>query len=404
MNRGMPEADLVAAALAGTLPAAIELRHGLHRRPGISGAEQETLSRLLEHLGPQATSVRQLAGGAVLRFGAQQGPSIAIRAEMDALPIQETTGLPWSSQIPGASHACGHDVHMAAAVAAVGAIARLGLPVPVVLALQPREETYPSGALDLLAEGALDGHQVAAMLGIHVQPLLAAGSVSVAGGVINAASDHFELIIHGRPAHGAYPHLGRDPVLAVAAVIQAVQQLVSRRIDPMRPAVVTIGQINGGEAPNQIPGSVRIAGTLRSYEVPDRDLLHNELQVISEAVCAAHGCRAELRIHPGEPVLRNDDELAPLVAAALEGAGFERAVPLRSCGADDFSYYAERVPSLMMFAGVGQGEGGSPGLHHPGFAPADEAVADLAQILVRSYLAIAHHLMNPTPPATAEGQ
>lgn len=384
--------ELAQAALDRQLPTAIELRHQLHRSPQVSGEEQATLATMIEALAPVTTRRTDLAGGSVLRSGADTGPAIAFRAEMDALPIEEQTGLPWASRVPGVSHACGHDVHMAAITAVVRAIHELGTPVPVVTVLQPREESYPSGARDILTGGGLRGHEIAAMLGIHVQPLLPAGTLVADGGVINAASDYFELTVHGRPAHGAYPHLGRDPVLAMAAVIQAIQQLVSRRIDPMRPAVVTVGRIVGGEAANQIAQAVRIDGMLRSYEEGDRSLLHQELLAISESVGAAHGCRVELAIQRGEPVLHNDEDLADTVGRALTEAGFHRSPASRSCGADDFAYYGELMSSLMIFAGVGPGGPDAPGLHHPCFAPPDEAVGELARILLTSYLAVADRM------------
>jgi amidohydrolase len=383
--------DRAMVALTGALDEAVELRHRIHRDPHVGGDEAATVAELTTLLAspPSERSSQEIGGGLIVRVGGP-GPAIAIRAELDALPIHEESSLPWSSQRPGVAHLCGHDTHVAALIATIRAIEAIGAPVPLVAVFQPREEVIPPGAIDMLP--GLVEHDIRAVVGIHVQPVLALGEVSAAPGAINAAANNFDIIVRGRPAHGAYPHLGRDPVLAASAIVLALQQLVSRRMDPMRPSVVTVGSIVGGTSHNAIPAQIALKGTLRSYHESDQEFLHTEVRRIAESVAVGYGCQAEVTIELGEPVLRNDPDLAALVSASLRDAGYLPAPALKSCGADDFSYYCEKYPSLMIFAGVGDGRPDSPGLHNPKFVPRDETVGELARIMLLSYFAIVEQL------------
>lgn len=367
------------------LPAAERLRRELHTRPSLSGHEEPTLNRLLEALPGGAGAERVAAGtGGVLRIGGP-GPAVGVRAELDALPITEATGVPWAAAARGAMHACGHDVHMAALTALARALHQVGPPVPMLAVLQPREEGNPSGALDIIGSGLLQAHQVAAMAAAHVQPLLQVGEVACAPGVVNASADEFFVTMTGSPGHAAYPHLTRDPVLALAQFVVAVQQLVSRNTDPMRPAVVTVGMLAAGEASNAIPGTAAARGTLRSVTETHRELLHERLREVANGVALAHGCTADVVIVRGEPVLDNDPGLAASTAALLTRLGATVTEPLRTCGADDFSFYGGLAPALMLFVGTG-GQPGS-GLHSATFLPGDRAVADVADALLAAYLA-----------------
>jgi amidohydrolase len=366
------------------LPAAERLRRELHARPSLSGREEPTLDQLLDAL-PGGTGAERMAAGtgAVLRIGGP-GPAVGVRAELDALPITEATGVPWAAS-NGAMHACGHDVHMAALTALARALHQVGPPVPMLAVLQPREEGNPSGARDVVSSGLLQAHQVSAMAAAHVQPLLEAGEVACAPGVVNAAADEFFVTMTGRPGHAAYPHLTQDPVLAVAQFVVAVQQLVSRNTDPMQPAVVTVGALAAGEACNAIPGTATARGTIRSVTETHRDRLHERLREVATGIALAHGCTADVVIVRGEPVLDNDPGLAASTAALLTRLGVTVTEPLRTCGADDFSFYGGIAPALMLFVGA-DGEPGS-GLHTATFLPGDRAVADVADALLAAYLA-----------------
>lgn len=367
-------------ALEHELVAAIELRHELHATPERSGSEWDTSALVSRAIGLDGTVA---AGtGRLIRVGDAEGPSVAVRAELDALPITEHSGSPYAST-NGLMHACGHDVHLAALVALVRAATRVDLPVPMLAVFQPREEGPPSGARDIVAEKALHLHQVRAIVAAHVQPLLSRGEVAATPGAVNAAADQFEIVITGRGGHGGYPQLTDDPVVAIAQTIVALQTVVSRRVDPLHPAVLTVGSVSAGTAANVIPDDARAAGTLRVLEQADRPMMHREIARVVEGVASGLGCRGEVRWHEGEPALVNDAALAMHVQRHLERIGLNVETALRSCGADDFAYYGQAAPSLMMFVGVGPG----PGLHHPTFDPGDDAVRDVALALLAGYLA-----------------
>ncbi|MER5424704.1 M20 metallopeptidase family protein [Streptosporangium roseum] len=371
------------AALHAELPAAYDLRRELHAEPCVSGREEPTLKRMLDALPAGAAVERVAETGALVRVGGD-GPAVGVRGELDALPIVEETGVSWAAR-NGAMHACGHDVHLAALAALAGAVERVGAPVPMVAVLQPREETYPSGALDIVESGALDRHRIGAMVAAHVQPVLAAGETACTPGAVNASADEFTLIVRGEGGHAAYPQLSRDPVLALAQIIVAAQQLVSRDSDPMTPTVVTFGTVSAGTAPNATPADAVARGTLRTMSEAWRGRLHDRFRVIADGVARAHGCEAEVLIARGEPVLVNDTRLAEETARLLSSAAHHAPATLRSCGADDFAYYASAVPSLMLFVGTDT----SSGLHSPGFLPGDETVAAVAESLLAAYLAAA---------------
>lgn len=377
-------------ALEAELPTAIELRRRVHADPEPSGAERRTADRVVAAIDVEdQLDICEVAGtGRLVRIGADEGPAIAVRAELDALPGTEDPANPGAAA-NGFMHTCGHDLHLSAVVALVRAARRVDLPVPVVAVFQPREERPPSGARDIVAAKVLQEHDVRAVVGAHVQPLVAPGTVAATAGAVNAAADTFEIVVRGRGGHGGYPHLTHDPVLAMAQILTGLQQVVSRRIDPLHAAVLTVGSLHAGSAPNVIPDEARAEGTLRVLEEADRGPAHQELTAIVEHTAAAFGCRGEVHLHEGEPALVNEPALTERSHGWLEALGFRLSAPLRSCGADDFSYYGQVAPSLMMFVGVpGAADGREPvTLHHPTFCPPDESVRDVALALLAGYLA-----------------
>src|SRR5262245_29898264 len=259
-------AELLQAA-GQEVPAAVALARELHASPELGGHETGTANRVAAALGePDAPSV---ATGRLVRIGAASGPSVAIRAELDALPLTEQTPVAWASR-NGASHSCGHDVHLAALTVTGRAVRRVGGPLPLVAVLQPREESYPSGAQDMVGSPELEAQDVRAVVGVHVHPHVARGQVSVGPGPVNAACDEVRITVRGRGGHAAYPHVTRDPVLAAAHVILALQHLISRRTDPMHSAVLTIGTVQAGTAANVIPEQVVLTGSLRTFGPADR--------------------------------------------------------------------------------------------------------------------------------------
>lgn len=376
---------------------ACRLREELHRFPYISGAEGPTCQRIIDAMPLGASIVPTAETGALVRIGGP-GPAIALRAELDALPTAEATGLECASQIPGAMHACGHDVHMAAAVALARAISSTPGAVPLLLILQPREETYPSGAKDICEDKNLDAEEVSAAIGAHLQPLLPRGTVACTAGPVNASSDEFTITVKGQSGHAAYPHLTVDPVLTLSQIVVALQSIISRTTDPMESAVLSVTTLSAGSAPNVVPGTATARGTVRAMSLPVREQVLLRLQEITENVAAAHGCTASVQITHGEPVLENDEKIALAARPLLESLGLETNSSLRSAGSDDFAYFCEKFPSLMMFVGT---DGQDARLHSSSFAPDNSHVRDVAYAMLGGYTAAA---LAATPQFTRRGE
>ncbi len=382
--------DLVARLvenLEHELPHAQALRRELHRHPDLSGHERPTVDRLRKVL-PTLKPTRVADTGFLVRVG-PPGPSVAIRAELDALPLLERTGVEWASGNT-AMHACGHDVHMAAVFALLQAARRTELPVGLVGLFQPREETQPSGAEDVVSSQLLSEHEVIAVVGGHVQPRVPGGVISTGVGAVNAAADQFDIVVHGQPGHGAYPHIALDPVPILAAIIQGLQELVSRTIDPVHPAVITIGRVEAGTAHNIIPEFGSLHGVIRTMHESDRTHLHAAIRRLAEHTATARGAHAEVTLRVGDPVLSNDRRLVQLVDPLLTHLGLPVAhEPFRSCGADDFSHYSRIAPILMMFVGTSAPHTAARhqvGLHHPTFLPPEESIRHLALALTAGYV------------------
>ncbi|SFW90343.1 M20 metallopeptidase family protein [Amycolatopsis australiensis] len=372
-------------AIEEELPAAIELRHAVHAEPRGSGDEEDTARLVTQALGAGEGTRVAKTGRAILLPGGD-GPAVALRAELDALPVLEGTGVPWASE-NGLMHACGHDVHLAALVAVARAALRVGVPRPILALLQPREETSPPGALDVVGSGVLAGAGVAAVIGAHVQPRIEHGVVAAVPGPVNASTDEFEVTLHGQGGHAGYPHLLRDPILALSQLVVSLQQLASRRIDPVFGAVCSIGRVQAGSAANVVPNSATAFGSLRVMREKDRERALEALADIVHGTARAYGCTAELQISPCEPVLNNDPALAEGAQRWLRHAGFTVDDAFRSFGADDFAHYCGGpTRGLMLFVGLGD-TAGVPSLHDDRFLPRDQAVVQVAHALVAGYLA-----------------
>ena len=257
----------------------------------------------------------------------------------------------------------------------------------MVALLQPKEESVPGGALDMVKSGALQSAQVQAVIGAHVHPGIRAGEFSSFPGIMNASSDEFTLVIRGRGGHGAYPHATADPVVAAASVITALQQIISRRTDPMEPAVITVGSIHSGVAANAIPDEAILTGTIRAYSPSHREALHELLMETVGHAAAIHGCTVAIDLRRGEPALENDERLAVRLSEWAQLGGGIQCEPLRSCGADDFSFYGQVMPSVMAFVGSGSGGAFEPELHSSRFLPSDEIIRDTARVMIAGYLA-----------------
>lgn len=387
-------ADALAARLLALLerelPRAVELRHALHAGPELAHKERQTSARIATELQGTATIEVAAETGLLALVGVPGCAPVAVRAELDALPITERTDAPFSAG-GEAMHACGHDVHMAALVALARAAAALGddLPAPLLAVFQPSEEAYPSGARQL-ADGELASAGASAVVAAHIHPELPWGAVALDEGAVNAASDTVEIAVEGAPSHGAYPHLGRDPILAIAQIVVALHAEAGRRIDPLGATVLNVGVLEGGRTENVVPARARARVSLRALRAQDREALREMVQDVVHGVAAAHGCRGVAELIEGEPALENDAAIVTRARALLGTAGLAPAPEWRSCGSDDFAFYGELAPIAMGFVGLA----GAPGfaerpLHHPQLLPPDEAVAAVARVQALLYLAAA---------------
>lgn len=367
-------------AVRRELDAAVALRHELHAAPRLSGDETDTADLVAAAIGRGPGRVVADTGRLIPVVGGSGG-AVAMRTELDALPILERTGAPWASRT-ATMHACGHDVHMAALVAVARAAAHLDLPVPLLALLQPREEDTASGALSVVTEGGMAG--VEAVVAAHVQPRLPVGTVAVTPGAVNAGIDEFTVTVRGRGGHSGYPHTVTDSVLALASVVVSLQQLGARRVDPVVGIACMVNQLRAGTANNVVPDSAVGSGTVRTMREEDRQRAHEAVVQIATHVAAAHGCIAEVQIEGGVPPLVNDEHLATRTFLLLEEMGHPMTAEFRSFGSDDFAHYCASTRGLMMFVGTGEAGGG---LHDARFLPGDEYVATVADALVAGYCA-----------------
>jgi amidohydrolase len=388
-------------ALEEELPRALELRERLHAIPERSHGEHATSGLVAEALG--TGSVESIVHTGLLARVGPPGEAVAVRAELDALPIQEETGSSFAAT-NGFMHACGHDVHMAALAALFRAAGRVegSLPKRLAALFQPSEEAYPSGADLVVRKGVLE--ETGAVVAAHVHPDVPWGSISVEAGPVNASSDNLHITVEGSGGHGAYPHRAHDPILALSHAVVALQSLVSRRVDPTHAAVFSVGWMRAGSAENVIPGVAEAGGTLRALDPADRQPLRKIAREIVENTARAHGCVARIDLTEGEPATVNDPDLAEAARSLLSEAGFEPAPAMRSCGSDDFGFYGRTSPTLMLFVGIENGPGPqNVPLHHPRFLPSNEAVGAVARAQAVAFAAAASSL-DQVPLGTSGGE
>jgi amidohydrolase len=376
-----------------TVARVLELRRAIHRRPELGFEERETAALIERELDSLGIEHRRLAGTGVVGIlrGGRHGRVAALRADMDALPIDERTGLPFSSQIAGAMHACGHDAHTAMLLGAARVLSerRDGFQGTVVLIFQPAEEG-PGGAEPMIAEGALDDPKVDAIAMLHVDVRLDAGTIGITPGPVNASADELHLTIRGRGGHGAYPHNAVDAIPAAAAVVTALQNIAARETDPLGAVVVTIGTIRGGYRNNVIADSVEMTGTLRAFDPSVRDALQSRVERIANGVAGAYNATAEVTVVRGYPPVVNDSGLAEeFTNYVREKTQINVERPMPTMGGEDFAYFAQRVRGLQIRLGV---RNESIGAIHSGHSPQfviDEAALPVGvQTLVAFALAV----------------
>jgi amidohydrolase len=354
-------------------PRLIEIRRHLHSHPELSGQEYQTAAYVAGVLSSCGLHVQELVGktgvvGELPGLGDDKR-LLAIRTDMDALPIQERSNLEYASHQPGIMHACGHDVHTTIGLGTAMILSQLDQPLPgkIRFLFQPAEETA-QGANWMIQDGVMEG--VDAIFGVHVFPSIPGGSVGIRYGALTAAADDLEIIIQGESGHGARPHEAIDAIWIASQVITMVQQAISRTQNPLRPVVLTIGQIQGGRAPNVIADQVRLLGTVRSLHPETSAALPNWLENIIATVCQSYGAKYHLNYRRGVPSVQNDAALTQIVEAAAEEAwGNDRVQILLepSLGAEDFSLYLDHAPGTMFRLGVGFPDKPNFPLHHPQF-------------------------------------
>ncbi len=365
---------------ANLAPRLIEIRRHIHSHPELSGEEYQTAAYVAGVLSSCGLNVKEGVGktGVVgeLRDNGSDRRILAIRTDMDALPIEENTNLEYSSRKSGIMHACGHDVHTTVGLGTAMVLAGLGKEFSgkIRFLFQPAEE-IAQGASWMVENGVMEN--VSAIFGVHVFPTIPAGCVGIRYGALTAAADDIEIIIHGESGHGARPHEAIDAIWIAAQVITTLQQAISRTQNPLRPVVLTIGKISGGRAPNVIADQVRLIGTVRSLHPETSANLPAWIEQIIAGVCNSYGAKYQVNYKRGVPSVQNNVELNKLLEeSAKEAWGSDRVQILLepSLGAEDFSMYLQYAPGAMFRLGVGHKDKPNYPLHHPQFSVDESAI------------------------------
>lgn len=351
----------------------------LHMHPELSYEEYETTERIKRELAAAGIEILQIplkTGVTAIVRGAKPGKTYGLRCDIDALPIEEETDLPYKSKTPGKMHACGHDFHTAAVFGAALLLQerKEELQGTVKILFQPAEESS-HGAETVLETGVLS--DVTAIFGLHTAAYLPVGTLGIRAGSVMAAVDRFELNITGTGCHGGHPDEGVDTILVAASVIQAFQSIVGRNLNPFHTGVVSVTRINGGNTWNVIPDKVELEGTVRSMEKDDRIFIEKRMREIAEHTAAAYGANAELLWYPGPPATVNEKAWSAFAQKVAEESGFEVVPQRNSTGGEDFAFYLEKIPGCFINVGTGVGYPN----HHPKFYADEAALTPVAEYL-----------------------
>jgi amidohydrolase len=370
--------DRIKSIAQAIAPRLIEIRRHLHAHPELSGHEYQTGAYIAGVLSSCGLHVKESVGrtGVVGELAGNHTDDrlLAIRTDMDALPIVERTGLEYTSRNDGIMHACGHDVHTTVGLGTVMILSQLGIQLPgtIRFIFQPAEE-IAQGANWMVADGVMEG--VSDIFSVHVFPSIPAGKIGIRYGALTAAADDLDITIIGESGHGARPHEATDAIWIAAQVITSLQQAISRTQNPLRPIVLTIGKISGGRAANVIADRVELSGTVRSLHPETYTNLPEWIEQIASQTCATYGAKCQVNYRRGVPSVQNEPHLTKIVEfAAREIWGNDRVEVLAdpSLGAEDFAVYLQHAPGTMFRLGVGYSDRHNYPLHHPQFA-VDEA-------------------------------
>ncbi|CAH0250254.1 putative hydrolase YxeP [Peribacillus sp. Bi96] len=366
----------------------ISIRRHLHQYPELSNEEFDTTKSIQTWLEEEGIEIRHtgLKTGVFADIkGGKPGPTVAIRADIDALPIEERTGLPFASKIKGVMHACGHDFHTAAAIGAAYLLKEYQSELcgTVRLLFQPAEE-LGGGAVHVIKDGQID--DVAAVIGLHNKPNLPVGTIGIKDGPLMAAVDRFHIVLQGKGSHAAIPQNGKDPIAAAAQLITALQTIVSRNVSPLDSAVVSVTRITGGNTWNVIPGDVILEGTIRTFNSEIREEVKEKFYSIVNHITAAFSQEAAIGWFPGPPALLNHPAVTEMARLSARKQSLHVINPEPSMGGEDFAYYLQHIPGTFAFFGTN----GNEDWHHPAFTVDEKAIIKAAYFLFESAKNLLH--------------
>jgi amidohydrolase len=371
-------------------PALIEIRRDIHANPELAFEEVRTagvVAHELTRLGIEHQTGIAKTGVVGLIKGGRAGPVLAIRADMDALPIEEKTGLPFASTRPGLMHACGHDLHTTTLLGVAAVLKEMApqLAGTVKLVFQPAEEAI-GGMSAMIEAGVMDEPKIDMALSLHNGPDLPVGTFGFVRGQALAAADGFNITVRGKSGHAAHPHFAIDPIVAAATLVTQLQTVVSREVRPIHPAVVTVGMIHGGTARNIIPDSCTITGTVRTLHPEARDIAEAAIKRLAAGMLEGMRVHCDVEYHRGVPPMRNDDTVVlPTVEAVRHQLGDVVMEREPSLGGEDFALMAELVPAFQLRVGSGQ-PGRTDRLHNSGYQPDERCIGLGVQALSRAAL------------------
>lgn len=376
------------ARLEDIYPELVELRRDFHMYPELSHHEVNTPKKIAEYLENLGIEVRKEVGGrgvvGTLK-GGMPGKTIALRADFDALPIQEETGLPYQSRVPGVMHACGHDLHTASLLGVAKVLSEFKDEISgtVKFIHQFAEEATPGGAMPMIEDGCLD--EVDVMYGAHVMSTEDLGTVSVKEGYFSSAQDDFNITIYGKGGHGSQPHLTVDPLVTGSQLVVNLQQIVSRRVDPQQAAALTVGSFVSGEANNIIPDTAVIKGTVRTFDEEARTTIEEALESVTRSTCSQNGARVDYEYIKDCPSIYNDPEETKIVQEIAKGLfGAENlSTDAPMMGSEDFAFYTKEVPAVYFTVGGRSEElDGDYPHHHPKFNVDERAIINIGKMFI----------------------